>query len=54
MDTVNLVFHITGGLINFYLNPFAKRVSKLTRPDYEAIRDIFGWDFTKLKIQIDN
>lgn len=55
-DTFGLVFHITGGLIDFYLNPFAKKQSKLALPDYEKIKsgfESFDIEVTPYWINID-
>jgi len=48
LDTVGLAFHITGGLVDFYLNPFSKKQSKLPLPDYKKIRD----DFEKSGLEV--
>jgi len=41
LDTISLTCHITSGLIDYYLNPFAKRQSNLPAPDYERISSDF-------------
>ena len=48
LDTINLSFHIAGGLIDFYLNPFSKKQSKLPPPDYERIK----MDFEKSGLEV--
>lgn len=40
-DTVGLVGNVGTGLIDFYLNPFAKKQSKLSPPDYMEIKKDF-------------
>ncbi|MBI4651933.1 hypothetical protein HY745_11770 [Candidatus Desantisbacteria bacterium] len=41
METVKLTSNITCGLMDFYLNPFAKKQSKLPHPDNEKIKSKF-------------
>ena len=48
LDTIGLSFHIVAGLIDFYLNPFSKKQSKLPLPDYERIKI----DFEKSGLEV--
>jgi len=38
-DTISLACHVGSGILDYYLNPFAKKKSKLLPPDYEKIRN---------------
>ena len=55
VDTIGLLWNIGTGLIDFYLNPFAKKQSKLTRLDYKKIKERFelsGIEVISYKINV--
>jgi hypothetical protein len=41
LDTAGFALHILSGLADFYLNPFAKKQSRLTKLDYNRIKRDF-------------
>jgi hypothetical protein len=41
LDTTGFAFHILSGLADFYLNPFAKKQSRLPKIDYHRIKKDF-------------
>jgi len=56
-DTFGFAMHITLGLIDYYINPFAKKQSRLQKPDYERIRKDFetaGIEIIPYKVNVDN